>query len=106
MRKKKRMIAVQSKDTYIFECLINNLMDVVREAGTSIPLYIMTSEKNDADTRAFFAEHNYFGYAAEDVKFFVQDMAAAVDYNGKLLMESEPNVGTSFTFVIPVKTVK
>ena len=28
------------------------------------------------------------------------------NHNGKLLMESEPNVGTSFTFVIPVKTVK
>ena len=28
------------------------------------------------------------------------------NHNGKLLMESEPNVGTTFTFVIPVKTVK
>jgi signal transduction histidine kinase len=28
------------------------------------------------------------------------------NHNGKLLMESEPNVGTTFSFVIPVKTVK
>ncbi len=33
----------------------------------------MTSDKNDAATRAFFAEHNYFGYAAEFVHFFTQD---------------------------------
>ncbi|MCR4999334.1 MAG: UDPGP type 1 family protein [Lachnospiraceae bacterium] len=84
-----------TRELYIFECLINNLMDVVREAGTSIPLYIMTSEKNDADTRAFFAEHDYFGYASEDVKFFIQDMAAAVDYDGKLLMEAPGRLATS-----------
>ena len=28
------------------------------------------------------------------------------NHNGKLLLESEPNVGTTFTFVIPVKIVK
>lgn len=28
------------------------------------------------------------------------------NHNGKLLMESEPKVGTTFTFIIPVKTVK
>lgn len=28
------------------------------------------------------------------------------NHNGKLLMESEPNVGTTFTFVIPVKIVR
>ena len=31
-------------DLYIFECLINNLMDVVKEAHTWVPLFIMTSD--------------------------------------------------------------
>ena len=75
---------------YLFECLINNLMDVTKVAGTTIPLYIMTSEKNNDDTIRFFEEHDYFGYPKEDVAFFVQEMAAAVDYDGKLLLE-EPS---------------
>lgn len=85
----------QTKDLYIFECLINNLLDVVNEAGCSIPLYIMTSEKNDQDTREFFESHNYFGYKASDVTFFKQDMACAVDYDGKLLLEEEGRLATS-----------
>lgn len=80
---------------YIFECLINNLLDVVKLAGVYVPLYIMTSEKNDAATKAFFAEHDYFGYNKDYVKFFIQDMACAVDYNGKLLLEEKGRLATS-----------
>ena len=35
---------------YIFEQQMKNLLEVVKECGTYIPLYIMTSEKNDAET--------------------------------------------------------
>ena len=80
---------------YIFECLMNNLMAVTRRVGTTIPLYIMTSEKNDADTRAFFEEKAYFGYPKEEVKFFIQEMAPAVDYQGKLLKEAPGRLATS-----------
>ncbi len=49
--------------TYIFfEMLIKNLMDVVNQTGAWVPLYIMTSEKNNDDTVKFFEEMNYFGY--------------------------------------------
>ena len=54
---------------YIFECLINNLMDVVKRVDAWIPLYIMTSEKNHEDTTRFFEEQNYFGYKKEYVYF-------------------------------------
>lgn len=83
------------RELYLFQCLINNLMDVTREAGVSIPLYIMTSEKNNDETIRFFEEHNYFGYPREDVAFFVQEMAAAVDYEGKLLLEEPGRLATS-----------
>ncbi|MCR5416175.1 MAG: UDPGP type 1 family protein [Pseudobutyrivibrio sp.] len=85
----------ESKELYIFQCLINNLMDVVNQVGTFIPLYIMTSEKNDKATRDFFAEHDYFGYNPEYIKYFVQDMACAVDYSGKLLLEEKGRLATS-----------
>ncbi len=83
------------KELFIFQCLINNLMEVTQKAGASIPLYIMTSEKNDADTKEFFKEHNYFGYDKNDVSFFVQEMAAAVDFDGKLLKEEPGRLATS-----------
>lgn len=84
-----------NKELYIFECLINNLMDVVKLVDTWIPLIIMTSEKNDKDTREFFESHNYFGYNKEYVNFFVQDMAPSVDYSGKILMESKSRISSS-----------
>ena len=55
-------------------------MDVVKEAGVFIPLYIMTSDKNHQATTAFLKEHDYFGYAAEHITFFMQEMAPATDY--------------------------
>lgn len=84
-----------SRQLYIFECLINNLMDVVKQCDAFVPLYIMTSEKNDATTKEFFEKHNYFGYNKDYVKFFIQDMACAVDYNGKLLLEEKGRLATS-----------
>lgn len=75
-----------SRDLYIFECLINNLMDVVKEADAWIPIAVMTSDINNADTVAFFKEHDYFGYNKDYVFFFIQDMAPATDRDGKIYL--------------------
>ena len=83
------------KDLFIFECLVNNLMKVVEEAGSWVPLYIMTSEKNNEDTVSFFEEKNYFGYNRDYVKFFVQSMAPSADFNGKIYMESKSRISSS-----------
>ena len=80
---------------YIAQRLMENLEDVCREAGVKVPLFIMTSEKNDAMTRAFFEEKDYFGYGKENVWFFRQDMAPASDYQGKVYMESRYRIATS-----------
>ncbi len=80
---------------YIFELLIKNLLDVCRDCAAYPPLFIMTSEKNDFVTRAFFAEHDYFGYPSDKVRFFVQNMAPSVDLNGKLLLESRGRLALS-----------
>lgn len=58
-------------------------MDVTEQAGVPVPLFIMTSETNDAETRAFLAEKQYFGYPESSVHFFVQEMAPVVDKDGK-----------------------
>lgn len=84
-----------TKDKYIFECLINNLLEVTDKAGCFVPLYIMTSDKNNDETVAFFEEKNYFGYPKDFVKFFKQEMAPSVDFEGKLYMESEDSLSLS-----------
>ncbi|MDE7321927.1 MAG: UDPGP type 1 family protein [Lachnospiraceae bacterium] len=84
-----------TKDMYIFERLIRNLLDVTDKADCFVPLYIMTSDKNDAETTAFFEEKNYFGYPKEYIKFFKQEMAPSVDFNGKLYMESADSLSLS-----------
>ena len=84
-----------NKELYIFEQLIRNLQKVTDEAGAYVPLYIMTSDKNDAETRAFFAEHDYFGYEKNFVKFFVQEMVPAVDFEGNVLIEAEDSLAMS-----------
>lgn len=84
-----------TKPVYIFERIISNLLDVVKETDTWIRLYIMTSEKNHEQTVSFLKEHNYFGYKEDKITFFKQDMAPACDFGGKLYMEDKDRISTS-----------
>lgn len=78
-----------TKPVYIFERQMANLQEVNDKCGTFVPLYIMTSDKNHAQTVAFWKEHAFFGYPENLVKFFKQDMAPAVDFNGKIYLEKK-----------------
>ena len=78
-----------TKPLYIFEQQMKNLLEVTEKCGVIIPLYIMTSDKNHEQTTSFWKEHDYFGYPESEVKFFKQDMAPAVDYDGKIILESK-----------------
>ena len=82
-------------ELYIFQCLINNLLDVVHQADTWIHLFVMTSDKNNEATISFMEEHAYFGYNPKYVHFFKQEMAAATDYNGKIYLEEKGKLSTS-----------
>lgn len=84
-----------TKDKYIFECLIQNLMDVVNQTGAYIHLFVMTSDKNHEKTVAFFERMNYFGYDKNYITFFMQEMAPAADYQGKIYMEEKGKMSTS-----------
>lgn len=84
-----------TKELYIFECLIGNMQKVVKQVGEYIPLFVMTSDKNHERTVSFFEEHDYFGYDKSVVWFFKQEMAPAVGYDGKVLLESKDKISTS-----------
>ena len=84
-----------TRELFIFECLINNMMDVVKKADAYFHLFVMTSEKNHESTVNFLKKKNFFGYPEEYVHFFKQEMAAATDYNGKIYLEEKGRMATS-----------
>lgn len=83
------------RELFIFECLINNLLEVTKKAGAWVPLFIMTSVDNNTETRVFFEQHNYFGYSSENVWFFVQEQLPTVDTNGKLMLSGNGTISTA-----------
>lgn len=84
-----------TKEVFIFQRQIENLLDVVRRADAWIHLFIMTSDKNHEATIQFLEEKKYFGYRPEYVTFFMQDMAPATDYEGKVYLEEKGKISTS-----------
>ena len=82
-------------ELYIFECLINNMLDVVKQADAWIPLFIMTSVENNKETREFFEKKGYFGYSSDNVFFFVQEQLPTVDTNGKLMLADKGVIKTA-----------
>jgi UDP-N-acetylglucosamine/UDP-N-acetylgalactosamine diphosphorylase len=74
---------------------MNTIKKVAKKAGVTFPLFVMTSTVNDATTRKYFAEHNYFDYPAEEVFFFVQKNAPVIGEDGKVLLAEKGKVATS-----------
>lgn len=85
----------KTKNVYIFQRIFENILEIEKRCGMPIPLFIMTSEKNNDETIAFIKEHNYFGYNPEYIKFFIQDMAPCCSLIGKILLESKNRIATS-----------
>ena len=55
----------------------------------------MTSDTNDAATRAFFDKHDYFGLDRALVRFFPQGMMPAFDKGGDLLLAAKDSLALS-----------
>ena len=74
----------------LFRVFTEQLLAVKEKYGVTIPWYIMTSQQNDADTRAFFLDNNCFGMNRRDIFMFPQGMLPVVDKTtGKVLLESK-----------------
>ncbi len=78
-----------TREISIFELQMNNISEVTAKTGRYFPLFIMTSVGNNAETVKFFASHDYFGYPRDRVFFFIQDVAPACDYNGKVFLDEK-----------------
>lgn len=78
---------VRSKS--LFQIHAEKILALSKKHSVSIPLFIMTSRDNDADTRAFFAGNACFGLNPDDVFFFVQGMLPSVTPEGRLIISRE-----------------
>jgi len=85
----------ETREFYIFQAQIENMNRVCEKAGCHFPLYIMTSDKNDAETRDFLKKHQYFGFPEEKIRFFRQDMAPSCDFDGKIYLEEKGKLSLS-----------
>jgi len=81
-----------TRELSIFEQQMNNIKDVTDLTGKPFPLFVMTSVGNNGDTVKFFKEHNYFGYPSEKIHFFVQDVAPACDFDGKVFLDKKNRI--------------
>jgi UDP-N-acetylglucosamine/UDP-N-acetylgalactosamine diphosphorylase len=72
----------------LFEIHARKILALEQQYQARIPFYIMTSEGNDADTRAFFEANRYFGLSAERVKFFIQGTLPAFLPDGRIILEA------------------
>ncbi len=79
----------------LFRVFAEQLLARGQQFGRAIPWYIMTSDVNDAPTRAFFAHHNFFGLNSADVVFFQQGMMPAFSMDGELLLASMHSLALS-----------
>ncbi len=81
-----------NRSVSIFELQMENIKSVVKECGVYFPLFIMTSDKNDSETREFFKAHNYFGYGEENIFFYKQSVAPACTFDGKIFLEEKDRI--------------
>jgi UDP-N-acetylglucosamine/UDP-N-acetylgalactosamine diphosphorylase len=72
----------------LFQIHAEKVLALGRRYGKQPPFLVMTSPATDAETRDFFAAHNYFGITREEIFFFCQGTMPALDLaTGKLLLE-------------------
>ncbi len=78
-----------TRKLYIFECLMRNLCDAAEQCGTWIPLFIMTSSDNRAETQQFFQEQHFFGYQPDYIHFFEQEQLPVTGQDGRFLLSAD-----------------
>jgi UDP-N-acetylglucosamine/UDP-N-acetylgalactosamine diphosphorylase len=76
-------------DRSLFEIQAQKIRRLRERFGAALPWYVMTSEATDAPTRAFFAEHAFFGLPEADVTFFRQGMVPSFSFDDRLIL-AEP----------------
>ncbi|PTY04767.1 2-alkenal reductase [Opitutaceae bacterium EW11] len=83
------------KKKTLFQVFAEKILAAGRRYGKPLHWFIMTSHANHAATETFFRENRYFGMDSGRVHFFRQGRMPAVDFNGKILLETPGSIAMS-----------
>ena len=79
----------------LFQVFAEKILAAGRRYGKPVHWFIMTSHANHAATEAFFVENQFFGLGVERVHFFRQGRMPAVDFAGRILLETKSSIALS-----------
>ena len=80
----------------LFQFFADRLLATRRRYGARVPLYLMTSDATDAETRDYFETNEFLGLDPQDVIIFKQGTMPAVDARtGKLLLSAADSLALS-----------
>jgi UDP-N-acetylglucosamine/UDP-N-acetylgalactosamine diphosphorylase len=79
----------------LFQVFAEKILAAGRRYGRPLHWFIMTSHANHAATEAFFVEHRFFGLDRARVHFFRQGRMPAVNFGGKILLETKSSLALS-----------
>jgi UDP-N-acetylglucosamine/UDP-N-acetylgalactosamine diphosphorylase len=79
----------------LFQVFSEKILAAGRRYGKSLHWFIMTSHQNHAATEAFFNENRHFGLDPSRVHFFRQGRMPAVDFDGRILLETQSSLALS-----------
>ena len=79
----------------LFRVFAEKILAAGLRYGRPLHWFIMTSHQNHAATEAFFAGNGHFGLDPARVHFFRQGRMPAVDFSGKILLESPSAIALS-----------
>jgi UDP-N-acetylglucosamine/UDP-N-acetylgalactosamine diphosphorylase len=83
------------KKKTLFQVFAEKIRAAAARYGKPIHWFIMTSHANHEATEGFFEENKFFGLDAARVHFFRQGRMPAVDFNGKILLETPGTIAMS-----------
>ena len=83
------------KGKSLFQVFAEKIIAAGRRYGRPLHWFIMTSHANHEQTEAYFIGKKFFGMDRSRVHFFRQGRLPAVDFNGKIILETKASLALS-----------
>lgn len=79
----------------LYQLHAEKIMALRKRYEAALPWVIMTSDATDSATRSFFEEMFFFGLGEDTVRFCKQASLPAIDFDGRVMMESRSSLTMS-----------